>query len=72
MVKTKPELPVGSWETAINFVETIEEIPDPDKAGDMKRMAFVYWTDGKRSQHPLPVLYQKAPQKMLQYYEQHL
>ncbi|KAH7119699.1 hypothetical protein B0J11DRAFT_66712 [Dendryphion nanum] len=63
--------PPGSWENDVDLVETVEESIDP-KTGNMERFGYLLWTNGKKTQHPLKHLYSKCPQKMLQYYEQHL
>ncbi|KAF2755713.1 chromo-domain-containing protein [Pseudovirgaria hyperparasitica] len=65
------DLPKGSWDGHINSVDTIEETVNP-KTGQVERIAYVFWNDGKRSQHALRVLNTKCPQKMIQYYESHL
>ncbi|GME29262.1 Chromo domain-containing protein [Neofusicoccum parvum] len=67
----EPEFPKGSWETHIQSVDTIEEVPD-EKHGVRKRFAMVVWNTGRKTRHELAVLNQKCPQKMLAYYEQHL
>lgn len=65
------EPPAGSWEHDVDYVETVEESLDP-KTGNPDRYGYVIWNNGKKTQHPLHHLYQKCPQKMLKYYEQHL
>ncbi|KAF9636020.1 putative chromo domain-containing protein [Lasiodiplodia theobromae] len=67
----EPSFPKGSWEDHIQSIDTLEETPNP-KTGNRERAALVVWTDGRKTRHPLPVLNQKCPQKMLAYYEQHL
>lgn len=71
--RAKPdwEPPPGSWEHDVDYVETVEESLDP-KTGTPNRFGYVIWDNGRKTQHPLHHLYQKCPQKMLQYYEQHL
>ncbi|PSN75496.1 hypothetical protein BS50DRAFT_582176 [Corynespora cassiicola Philippines] len=63
--------PTGSWEGDIDYVDTVEETNDP-KTGKKVRYAYVVWQNQKKTQHPLQHIYQKCPQKMLQYYESHL
>ncbi|KAF1984901.1 hypothetical protein K402DRAFT_395269 [Aulographum hederae CBS 113979] len=69
--KKEWQVPKGMWENDILAVDTVEEYPDPE-TGDMVRYVFVVWNNGNKSRHPLTVINQKCPQKMLQYYEQHL
>jgi chromobox protein 1 len=47
--------------------ETVNE-----KTGEKERFVYVVWNNGNKTQHPLRHIYQKCPQKMLQYYEEHL
>jgi chromobox protein 1 len=63
--------PPGSWENEIVDVDTIEETFDAAD-GVNKRWAYVVWNNGRKSRHQLPTLNQKCPQKMIQYYENHL
>ena len=63
--------PPGSWETEVDYVDTVEESLD-HKTGQMQRYAYLVWSNQKKSQHLLHHVYQKCPQKMLQYYESHL
>jgi chromobox protein 1 len=63
--------PQGSWENDVDYVETVEQVPDP-KTGEEKRYAYLVWNNDKKTQHLLSSVYQKCPQKMLQYYESHL
>ncbi|RPB16843.1 hypothetical protein P167DRAFT_480539 [Morchella conica CCBAS932] len=35
-------------------------------------VCYVHWADGKKTQHPIQDVYNKCPQKMLSFYEQHL
>ncbi|KAF2870370.1 hypothetical protein BDV95DRAFT_575655 [Massariosphaeria phaeospora] len=72
-IKKEPEWtpPPGSWENDVEFVDTVEESLDP-KTGAPMRYAYLNWNNGKKTQHPLPHVYVKCPQKMLKYYESHL
>ncbi|KAK6526930.1 hypothetical protein TWF281_010126 [Arthrobotrys megalospora] len=57
--------PAGSWEDDVRMIETLER-----NGGD--HICYIQWVNGKRSQHPLHVVYQRCPQKMLKFYESHL
>lgn len=59
--------PSGSWEGAIQAVDTIEMDSETDTLN-----VFLHWNDGRKSKHPIEVCYKKCPQKMLHFYEQHL
>jgi len=80
LVTNKRELPVGSWEEHITRVTSIVEEEVTEKVGksgrekDRKELTgLLEWTnDGRKTQHKLKVLRQKCPQKLLDYYEQHL
>lgn len=63
--------PNGSWEHDVHFIDTVEEKPDP-KTGAKMRFAYLVWHNGRKTQHPLKHVYAKCPQKMLEYYENHL
>jgi chromobox protein 1 len=65
------EPPKGSWEGEVLHIDCIEEEYD-EKLQENKRVGFVMWTNGKKSKHSLKILNSKCPQKLLQYYEQHL
>ncbi|KAF3109567.1 hypothetical protein TWF706_001430 [Orbilia oligospora] len=57
--------PAGSWEDDVRMIETLER-----NSGD--HICYIQWVNGRRSQHPLHVVYQRCPQKMLKFYESHL
>jgi chromobox protein 1 len=57
--------PPGSWENEVEYVDTVVE-------EEGVRYALLIWNNQKKTQHPLHHVYQKCPQKMLQYYESHL
>ncbi|KAK6349019.1 hypothetical protein TWF730_009779 [Orbilia blumenaviensis] len=59
------EPPAGSWEDDVRMIETLER-----NGGD--HICYIQWVNGRRSQHPLHVVYQRCPQKMLKFYESHL
>lgn len=63
--------PPGSWEHDVDYVDTVEELKEP-QTGKKVRYAYLVWVNQKKTQHPLPHVYQKCPQKMLEYYESHL
>ncbi|KAF2837536.1 hypothetical protein M501DRAFT_1006590 [Patellaria atrata CBS 101060] len=63
--------PKGSWENEVMAIDTVEEKPDPT-TGEKTRHAYIVWNNGNKSVHRLATINQKCPQKMLQYYEQHL
>jgi chromobox protein 1 len=63
--------PPGSWEHDVNFIDTVEQTKD-SKTGKSEKFAYLVWTNGQKTQHPLKHVYQKCPQKMLEYYESHL
>ncbi|KAI1493426.1 heterochromatin protein one [Biscogniauxia mediterranea] len=58
--------PVGSWE---DEVESIEACHD-ERTG--KLLVYLTWKNGHKTQHETKVIYQRCPQKMLQYYERHV
>jgi len=61
--KWKP--PKGSWENEITAIDTIEKT-------DKGLVCYVQWGNGRKTQHDIHVVYSKCPQRMLQFYEQHL
>ncbi|KAF1832501.1 hypothetical protein BDW02DRAFT_570977 [Decorospora gaudefroyi] len=63
--------PPGSWEHDVSHIDTVEESKDP-KTGQLVKFAYLVWSNQQKTQHPLKHVYQKCPQKMLQYYESHL
>ncbi|EOA88284.1 hypothetical protein ACJQWK_01952 [Exserohilum turcicum] len=63
--------PPGSWEHDVSYVDTVEEMRDP-KTGELGKFVYLVWLNQQKTQHPLKHVYQKCPQKMLQYYESHL
>ena len=78
----KRKLPEGSWEHLVQRVGSIlEESEEKVKGAKGKRagggggtvlLGLLEWNDGWKSQHPIRVVRQKCPQKLLDYYEQHL
>ncbi|KAI8628417.1 heterochromatin protein one [Xylariaceae sp. FL1651] len=58
--------PQGSWE---DDVESIDACHDENTG---KLIVFLTWKNGQKTQHDTKVIYQRCPQKMLQYYERHV
>lgn len=73
---TPSKFPNGTWEANVLRVHTVLEEYDPTNRTKNKDgkvlLGLIEWDDGKKTQHPLSVLRRKCPQKMLDYYEQHL
>jgi chromobox protein 1 len=55
--------PPGSWEHDVNFIDTVEQTKD-SKTGKSEKFAYLVWTNGQKTQHPLKHVYQKCPQKV--------
>ena len=64
-------MPSGSWETHIQRVTSILE-EDEEKSKGKQLIGLVEWVDTRKTQHKMEVLRRKCPQKLLDYYEQHL
>jgi chromobox protein 1 len=58
--------PAGSWEDHIAQLDACED----EESG--KLMVYLTWKNGHKTQHETGVIYQRCPQKMLQFYEQHV
>ncbi|KAM6514047.1 hypothetical protein FALCPG4_015223 [Fusarium falciforme] len=58
--------PSGSWEDEIETIDGCEE----DDNG--KLVVYLIWKNGQKTKHDTQVIYKKCPQKMLQFYEQHV
>ncbi|KAI1814239.1 heterochromatin protein one [Poronia punctata] len=58
--------PQGSWE---DHVESIDACHDENTG---KLIVYLTWKDGQKTQHDTKVIYQRCPQKMLQFYERHV
>ncbi|KAI0394877.1 hypothetical protein F5Y17DRAFT_425886 [Xylariaceae sp. FL0594] len=58
--------PPGSWE---DHVESIDACHDENTG---KLIVYLTWKDGQKTQHDTKVIYQRCPQKMLQFYERHV
>ncbi|KAK0709441.1 hypothetical protein B0T26DRAFT_742882 [Lasiosphaeria miniovina] len=63
-VQWKP--PAGSWEDHIAQLDACE---DEDTH---KLMVYLTWKNGHKTQHETSVIYNRCPQKMLQFYERHV
>ncbi|KAF5257290.1 hypothetical protein FOXYS1_12193 [Fusarium oxysporum] len=57
--------PPGSWEEYI-------EIDDCQGDNDGNLIVYLAWKNGQRTKHGTQVIYEKCPQKMLRYYENHI
>ncbi|KAK0617216.1 hypothetical protein B0T14DRAFT_402806, partial [Immersiella caudata] len=58
--------PAGSWEDHIAHLDACED----EESG--KLMVYLTWKNGHKTQHETSVIYQRCPQKMLQFYERHV
>ncbi|KAH6618156.1 hypothetical protein B0J18DRAFT_436655 [Chaetomium sp. MPI-SDFR-AT-0129] len=58
--------PPGSWEDHIVSLDACE---DEDSG---KLTVYLTWKNGQKTQHSTSVIYQRCPQKMLQFYERHV
>ncbi|KAK4155718.1 hypothetical protein C8A00DRAFT_31471 [Chaetomidium leptoderma] len=58
--------PPGSWEDHIANLDACED----EESG--KLMVYLSWKNGHKTQHTTSVIYQRCPQKMLQFYERHV
>jgi chromobox protein 1 len=73
------ELPPGSWDDHVLMVSSIveEAVPIKGRTGVVNEkkelIGLLQWKDeGPKTQHKMKVLRQKVPQRLLDYYEQHL
>ncbi|KAK4134979.1 hypothetical protein BT67DRAFT_441412 [Trichocladium antarcticum] len=58
--------PPGSWEDHVAHLDACED----EESG--KLMVYLTWKNGHKTQHETNVIYQRCPQKMLQFYERHV
>ncbi|KAJ6787917.1 hypothetical protein PWT90_01900 [Aphanocladium album] len=58
--------PAGSWEDEIESIDACQD------EGTGKLMVYLVWKNQKKTKHDTSVIYKKCPQKMLQFYEQHI
>nr|POF04515.1 chromo domain-containing protein 2 [Quercus suber] len=74
--EAKKILPSGQWEAEVTRISSVleEEVPAAGGKGKMaKRLTvFVLWNSGQKTQHLMSQIRRKCPQKLLDYYEQHL
>jgi chromobox protein 1 len=63
----------SNWDSAITVVETIEALLD-SATGENVNWGIVTWKNGQseHTKHRLKMLHQRAPQRMLEFYERHL
>lgn len=71
--------PLGLWEDHVTRVTAIIEGDEVDEDGTIDKSKGVQtleglleWNNGRKTQHKMPVLRQKCPQRLLDYYEGHL
>ncbi|KAK5108427.1 hypothetical protein LTR62_008314 [Meristemomyces frigidus] len=75
--ESKRTLPLGSWDDDVLVVSSIVEEESESKTGSAKQkkqlIGLLEWKKpGPKTQHKMKVLRQKVPQRLLDYYEQHL
>ncbi|EXM18034.1 hypothetical protein V3481_012844 [Fusarium oxysporum f. sp. vasinfectum] len=58
--------PSGSWEDEIETIDTCEE----NNNGYLT--VYLTWKNGQKTKHDMEIIYKKCPQKMLQFYEEHV
>ncbi|KAK0708194.1 chromo domain-like protein [Lasiosphaeris hirsuta] len=58
--------PPGSWEDHIAQLDACED----EESG--KLMVYLTWKNGHKTQHETSVIYNRCPQRMLQFYERHV
>ncbi|KAI2617790.1 heterochromatin protein one [Hypoxylon sp. NC1633] len=58
--------PVGSWEDEVDSIDACHD----ENTG--KLIVYLTWKNGHKTQHDTKVVYQRCPQKMLQFYERHV
>ncbi|KAL1610777.1 hypothetical protein SLS60_002448 [Paraconiothyrium brasiliense] len=63
--------PPGSWEAEVDHVDTVEQRLNP-KTGQIEKFGYLVWNNRIKTQHPLPLIFKKCPQRMLAYFEEHL
>ena len=78
-VDSEKALPEGSWEDHILSVMSIIEEEEAAKGGKGAKgkstidlFGLIHWNEGRKTKHPMRTLRRKCPQKLLDYYEQHL
>ena len=70
------DLPEGSWENLVSVSSILEEPAVAAKGSKHKHgnvlLALLLWHNARKTQHTLDVARRKCPQRLLDYYEQHL
>ncbi|KAE9380734.1 hypothetical protein N431DRAFT_362753 [Stipitochalara longipes BDJ] len=64
-LKAEWKPPTGSWEEHVTGIDACE-------GNDNNVVVYLTWKGGHKTQHPLPQVYKRCPQKMLKFYESHL
>ncbi|PSK34099.1 hypothetical protein B9Z65_8425 [Elsinoe australis] len=66
--------PTGSWENALDYIETISEDPAKGSKGkkDHTLNVFLVFSDGHKATFSLETVRNKCPQKLLDYFVAHL
>ncbi|ETS78347.1 hypothetical protein PFICI_10409 [Pestalotiopsis fici W106-1] len=58
--------PAGSWEDHVASIDACHD----EHTG--KLVVYLSWRNGQKTQHDTKIVYSRCPQKMLQFYEQHV
>ncbi|KAI1872336.1 uncharacterized protein JN550_004055 [Neoarthrinium moseri] len=58
--------PAGSWEDMVSSIDACHD----ETTGRLT--VYLTWTNGQKTQHDTKIVYSRCPQKMLQFYEQHV
>ncbi|KAI2633246.1 heterochromatin protein one [Hypomontagnella submonticulosa] len=58
--------PVGSWEDEVEAIDACHD----EATG--KLVVYLTWRNGHKTHHDTKAVYQRCPQKMLQFYERHV
>ncbi|KAK9413145.1 hypothetical protein SUNI508_12030 [Seiridium unicorne] len=58
--------PAGSWEDQVASIDACHD----ENTG--KLIVYLSWKNGHKTQHDTKIVYSRCPQKMLQFYEQHV
>ncbi|EZF35714.1 Heterochromatin protein HP1 [Trichophyton interdigitale] len=59
--------PTGDWENELRYISTVLRDPDGDGL-----VVYLEWKNGRKSRAPIQTCYERCPQMMLKFYEQHL
>lgn len=73
----KKTLPSGQWENEITRItsvtqEDVAETNGKNNKTQKQLTAYLLWNSGHKTLHAMPLVRRKCPQKLLDYYEQHL